>query len=83
MTHNFTVIKKAKGSSPNYHTDIVCKCSEIIMKSVGGETKIRSKVLVFKSGGAYAVCKGCGTEVRVPVKADVIQPVNPPLILKT
>jgi ribosomal protein S27E len=80
MTSNFTVIKKARSSTP-MQTDIVCKCSEIIMKSQGGETKIRSKVLVFKSGGAFAVCKSCGTEVKVPVKADLVS--NPPLILKT
>ena len=71
-----------KSNSPSFpkpiSAEIVCKCSEIIMKSQGTTTKIRSKILIFKSDGAYAICKGCGTEVKVPVRVDSL----PPLILK-
>lgn len=47
-------------------------CNEIILKSVSdGSIKLRSKVLIFKDDGAYAICKGCDTEVPVPVVADM------------
>lgn len=50
---------------------LVCTaCDTIILKSVGTELKVRSKVLVFKEGGAFAVCKGCNSEVPVPLRVD-------------
>lgn len=50
---------------------LVCaKCNTIILKSIGGELKIRSKVIVFKDSGAFAVCKGCDTEIPVPLAID-------------
>lgn len=42
-----------------------------MLKSRDGEAKIRSKVLVFRDDKAYAVCKGCNTEVQVPLKIDL------------
>jgi ribosomal protein S27E len=46
------------------------KCGEIVIKSVGGDTKIRSKVLVFKENQTLAICKGCNVEIPVPVSID-------------
>ena len=48
---------------------IHCVCGEVIIKS-GADTKVRSKILVFKEDGAYAVCKSCDNEVRVPLHLD-------------
>ena len=55
---------------------IVCKCSEIIMKSQGETDKIRAKILLVKGDGVFAVCKKCGDEVQVPLVKS-----GPPLIL--
>lgn len=48
---------------------IHCSCGEVIVKS-GSDTKIRSKILVCKDDGAYAVCKSCDAEVKVPLQLD-------------
>jgi hypothetical protein len=61
-------------------TPIVCRCDEIIAKSEAGVTKIRSKILLVKANGVWAVCKGCGVEVPVPL---ISTESGPPLILKT
>lgn len=53
---------------------IVCSCSEIILKSTDGEMKIRSRIMLVKNGSAYAVCKGCNAEVKVPL---VVAPPDP------
>ena len=45
-----------------------CSCGEVLIKSYGDVVKVRNKVLVFKNGDAYAVCKGCGHEHQIPVK---------------
>jgi ribosomal protein S27E len=45
-------------------------CGEVVLKSVNGELKMRSKITIFKNGGAYAVCKGCSTEIQIPVSID-------------
>lgn len=45
-----------------------CSCGEVLVKSINGVTKIRNKVLVFKDNQAFAVCKGCGAEHRIPVQ---------------
>lgn len=50
--------------------NITCPCSEIIMKSEPGVSKIRSKILILKDNSAYAICKSCGFEVKVPLKID-------------
>lgn len=46
------------------------KCGDVIVKDTGSEAKVRSRVLVLKSGNAYAVCKGCGTDIQVPLQLD-------------
>lgn len=59
-----------------------CKCNEIVLKSLEGEdSKIRSKVMVIKGGEVFAICKGCSSEVRVPLKLDE-ELINPPLFIK-
>lgn len=59
-----------------------CPCNELILKSLEGEDmKIRSKVLIIKGDAVFAVCKGCSSEVRVPLKLDE-ELVNPPLFVK-
>lgn len=59
-------------------------CSEVIMKTSDEETKIRGKMLIFKSSKAYIVCRGCGAELPVPLTLDKSQVVekNPALILE-
>jgi len=47
-----------------------CSCGEVIVKSLGPDTKVRAKVLVFKNDTAYAVCKSCDTEVEVPLQLN-------------
>jgi ribosomal protein S27E len=49
---------------------ITCKCGEVVVKSANGTTKIRNKMMVFKDGRSYAVCKGCGAEIQVPVRLE-------------
>lgn len=52
--------------------DALCcsACGEIIVKSVDGTIKVRSKVLILNDESATAVCKGCGTEIPIPIKFD-------------
>jgi RNase P subunit RPR2 len=45
-------------------------CSEVVIKSHGADAKLRNKVLIIKGKDVYAVCKGCGHEIRVPLKLD-------------
>lgn len=45
-------------------------CGDVIIKSTGEDTKIRSKVLIVKSDSVVAVCKGCGEEIPVPLSVD-------------
>lgn len=45
-------------------------CHEMVVKSVNEELKIRSKVLLVKDNNTYAVCKGCGSEIPVPLRLD-------------
>lgn len=47
-----------------------CSCGELIIKSDGDTVKIRSKILVMKKSGSYAICKSCNGEVKVPVLPD-------------
>ncbi len=46
------------------------KCGEVIIKSIGDSTKIRAKILVVKSDQTYAICKGCDSEIPVPLRMD-------------
>lgn len=43
------------------------KCGELLVKSLGNEVKVRGKVFIFRDNKSYTVCKGCGSEVQVPV----------------
>jgi hypothetical protein len=49
---------------------IACRCGEIVVKSLNGTTKVRSKILLFREGKAIAICKGCGAEMSVPLLID-------------
>lgn len=49
---------------------ISCNCGEVIVKSLNTDTKVRAKVLVFKDDGAFAVCKACNAEVKIPLRID-------------
>ena len=46
------------------------KCGELVIKDTGTEAKIRSRVLIIKGDAVIAACKGCGTEIAVPLKLD-------------
>jgi len=60
------------------YTHLTCpKCAEIIMKSSEGDLKVRCRVLVIRGDSVYSICKGCNSEVRVPLVLDK----GPPLIL--
>lgn len=46
-----------------------CRCGEVLVKSMSdGTTKVRSKIIIFRGGEAFAVCKGCGAERLVPLQ---------------
>lgn len=34
------------------------------------EIKVRSKVTIFRGNSCFAVCKGCNTEVPIPLSLD-------------
>jgi hypothetical protein len=51
-------------------SNIICSCGEIILKNDSTVTKVRSKILLFKSDTAFAVCKTCGKEIEVPIKKE-------------
>lgn len=46
------------------------KCHEVVVKGIGTEIKVRAKVLVVRDGSTFAVCKGCGSELAVPLRFD-------------
>jgi ribosomal protein S27E len=51
---------------------IICNhCNEVVIKSMNGEAKLRSKVVIFRDDQAFAICKGCNSELPIPVKLDV------------
>jgi len=49
---------------------IHCQCGEVIVKSLNADTKIRAKIIVLKNNAAFAVCKSCNSEVKVPLLLD-------------
>lgn len=50
---------------------IICnKCDTVLVKSIDGEIKVRSKVLIIRDTGVVAVCKGCNNELPVPLALD-------------
>ena len=62
--------------------EIKCACSELILKSMNGTSKVRAKILVIKDDSVYAICKSCSSEVKVPLKVTE-STVYPPLFVKT
>lgn len=51
---------------------VTCSCGEVIVKALNNDTKIRSKIVVFREEGAFAVCKSCNAEVQIPIKLDEV-----------
>lgn len=45
-------------------------CHEVILKSMGDAVKVRSKVLLIKNNCTFAVCKGCNSEIPLPLRLD-------------
>lgn len=65
-------------------------CHEMVIKSVNGVIKVRTKILLLSEDKeALAVCKGCGEEIPIPVKLDVemvksiAKAKSPPLYLRS
>ena len=52
--------------------DLTCSCGEFIVKSVDGKTKVRSRILVFEEGTAFAKCRGCGDMHEVPIQMHYV-----------
>lgn len=75
----------------NNNVFLACsKCHELIIKSVDGQLKLRSKIiLISEDETAKAVCKGCNTEIPIPLKLDtdmvksMAQEGSPKLYLKS
>jgi hypothetical protein len=65
---------------------LVCHCGEVLIKSTSAATKVRSKILIFRDGEAFAICKGCGIELPAPIKLDkadlLVKSRNPRLFVK-
>jgi len=40
-------------------------CKGNVVKSYGGETKLRAKLLKWNKDGMFAVCKSCGTDIAI------------------
>lgn len=49
---------------------ISCTCGEVIVKSLDADTKVRAKIIVFKEENAFAVCKACSAEIKIPLRLD-------------
>lgn len=56
---------------------LACSCGEVLVKSTNGTTKVRGKILLFRGGQGYVVCKGCGEERPVPVRMDEVSATVP------
>jgi len=55
-----------------HSSSLVCaRCHEVVLKSINGVVKLRGKVVLFKDQQAFVVCKGCNTELPVPLKLDM------------
>ena len=46
------------------------RCGEVVIKSMGSSTKIRAKVLIIRDDQAFAICKGCDSEIPLPLAMD-------------
>ena len=51
--------------------EVKCKCGEIILKSYGKKTKIRSMILVCNDNDVMAKCRKCKTEHELPIKVEL------------
>lgn len=53
--------------------DFVCKCGEVLVKSLyaEGSYKLRGKVLLNKGDKLFSVCRQCSGEVELPIKCVV------------
>lgn len=49
---------------------ISCTCGEVIIKSLDADTKVRAKIVVFRDDQAFAICKACSSEVKIPLRLD-------------
>lgn len=65
-------------------------CGEMVIKSVGGDIKLRTKILLLsEEKGSRAVCKGCNEEIPIPLTLDVdmvksmSRQKSPPLYLRS
>lgn len=70
---------------------VTCICSEVVVKSDRGISKIRSKVVLVRQNQVFAVCKSCGMEVQIPLAPTEssspnlelsANPAGPPLLLR-
>lgn len=65
-----------------YLPKITCSCGDQIIKSnLDGVTKIRARIVIFKNDQAYAICKSCNSEVKIPVRVE-LDAACPPLFIK-
>mgnify|MGYP001176332472 FL=1 len=62
-------------------SEIKCGCGELILKSYGSVTKLRSMLLVFNDNDVMAKCRNCKREHVVPIKIEMIQKGQPDLHL--
>ncbi len=63
---------------------LTCRCGEVLIKSVNGTTKVRGKIIIFREGKGFSVCKGCGVEQPIPLtlNEDALQlPARPALFV--
>jgi RNase P subunit RPR2 len=56
-------------------------CPELVIKSQHDQSKIRAKIIVVRDDIVYGVCKGCNSEIRLPLGIDVVKYPNPPLFV--
>ena len=53
------------------HNFLACeKCHEVVVKGFRDEVKVRAKVILIRDDKVLAVCKGCGSEIQVPLRYD-------------
>lgn len=60
---------------------IECHCGEIILKSYGSVTKLRSMLLVFDNNNVMAKCRKCKSEHAIPIKIEMMKKGHPDLHL--
>ena len=49
---------------------ITCQCGEMLLKSDDDAVKLRSKIIIFKNNNAYAICKKCSREHKIPISLN-------------